>query len=175
MARNLSGALAHGRILVRSFEVQSQRGPIDLMTLVNVFFSDLNLACTFLIRPLFDCQEWMPRVFHPLFVATESKLPTNLLDMRMENLDPSIRDEKLLSIFKQRKQSDLIRGLMFKGVEELPLTLTVWITVRSMLNLAALLNLYLDYVALFKSFPGCPQVSKVQAYLALAAVYSLRL
>lgn len=64
---------------------------------------------------------------------------------------------------------------MFKGTQELPLTLTVWITVRSMLNVSGLLNLYLDYAAIFESSLHPLQESIVQAYLTLATLFLVRL
>ncbi|KAJ9603760.1 hypothetical protein H2200_011946 [Cladophialophora chaetospira] len=175
MARNLPGAVAHGGMLVRYYKAQSERGPVDLTTLTSVLFSDLNLACLFLIRPLFDYQNWIPRVCGPVFDAVESKIPAPLLGISGGTSDLSVRNEKLAAILKQRRRTDTIRALMFKGTDQMPLPVLLWITIRSMLDLAALLHLYLDYVDFFEKSVDASQESKVQAYLALATIYLLRL
>ena len=176
MARNLPGAMAHGKTLVRSFEAQAKTGPVDLMILTNVFFADMNLACTYLQRPLFDTQDWMPRVFKPMFMMTESKLGA-LFSAPTGPLDASIVDPKLVLLFKERRQSDMIRKMMFTGSKtELPLTLTIWLVIRAMLHLADLLNTYIDYKDSFHLQRYLiSQESRVQAYLTLTTIYYLRL
>jgi hypothetical protein len=175
MAQNLPAALAHGRILVRFYEAQSQEAQVDFNTLAGVVLADLNLASTFLQRPLFDYREWIPRVLRPLFLATESQLP-QLQTIDIGIFDPTIQDETLLSILKERRQSDSIRKLMFTGSNEtLPPTLTLWLIVRALLHLGSLINLYLDYEIILQSPLASSQETRVQAYLSLAVVYYLRL
>ena len=90
---------------------------------------------------------------------------------------PLLSTQRLVHIFKERRQSDMIRKMMFTSSKtELPLTLTIWLVIRAMLHLADLVNTYIDYKESFQLQQyQITQESQVQAYLTLATIYYLRL
>jgi hypothetical protein len=88
IARNLSGALTHGRILRHMFEEAWKLGTLDYKLLLYQLYNDAQLMAMFLVRPIWDPFKWLPMVFAPVWALAAPLLPH--IEHTVDNIDPSI-------------------------------------------------------------------------------------
>ncbi|RMZ78312.1 hypothetical protein DV737_g3931, partial [Chaetothyriales sp. CBS 132003] len=87
---NMTGALAHGKMVRHLMEEQVSTGKVDFKQLMYVTYTDCQMSATFMIPPLFDVEEWLPRVITPVWnmAASAAEKLFDQPSAEMNQLDP---------------------------------------------------------------------------------------
>lgn len=114
---NLVGAVTHGKAFLHIFKQQWDEQRLDYKMLLYQLHNDMQLTSTFLIRPIFDHGEWLPKVLKPLWDAAAPYM----LEVEIEdNLDPAIDHPVLLYWFKRRRQQLYHEGAKASDKDAIP-------------------------------------------------------
>ena len=179
---NLPGALAHGKMLRFLFEQQVKAGKVDFKFLLYVIYTDCQMSATFLIRPIFDVETFLPQVLAPVSrmaagVAAASMPP---LSEDVESNDPSLDDPELQEIFTSRRKAMehwVSSAKQEQEVEHSQLILA-WIAFRAVIYQGKMINYYLKKKEELTALNLTEQMKDrlyAHVYLALAAVYISRI
>ena len=99
--KNLTGAIAHGNMVRHMMGQQVNTGKVDFKQLMYVVYTDCQMSATFVIPPVFDVEQWLPKVLAPIMnmaaAAAAKLLPP--LSADINRVDPSIRDTDLYTNF----------------------------------------------------------------------------
>lgn len=171
---NVSAARVHGNFLVRALEEQSKTAAIHPKLLMNVLWNDVNLSAMFLVRPILDYENWLPRMFRSSLREAEKQLPP-VEDLSIGILDPSITHHGLQSVFLGERENSHIWMWSTQEGSETPFIVLLWMAVRRAIHSLRLVSIYLDIQETWNTSQPDPHSSHMQACLALAAVYFIRL
>lgn len=175
LGRNMQAAMVHGAMLVHLFEQQWTQHRLDYKLLLWETYNDCQLTSMFLCRPIFDVDQFLPKVFRPLWAAAAQHLP----EFPASSLDSSIDNEELRAGFQSRQEQLSVyglktpRGSLFLDVPDV----FVWYMSKAWIFHGRMVNHYLN----IKEHLLHTEVDKevkdhlyTQQYLALAAVYLTR-
>ena len=179
---NLTGAVAHGKMMRYLFEQQAKKGKVDFKFLIYVVYTDCQMSAKFLIPPAFDVEEWLPQVLGPVskMAATAAAAHLAPLSEEVNLLDSSIDDPELRAIFISRRESMehfVSSASQEREVENSQLILA-WIVFRAVIAQGKMINYYLKRKEELEQPDITEQVMDclyAQIYLALAAIYIARL
>ncbi|KAJ9610615.1 hypothetical protein H2200_005392 [Cladophialophora chaetospira] len=143
ITENVAGAVAHGTMLLHIFKLQWSQQRLDYKMLLYELHNDLQLTSTFLVRPIFDVENWLPEVLKPLWDAASPHFEAH--SNVEEDLDTAIQHEVLIHWFKLRRQMIRYEGLSADDERVPPLPLvTASLMASSFLFHSRMINLYLD-------------------------------
>ena len=179
---NLPGALAHGRMLRFLFEQGLKKGKVDFKSLLYVVYTDCQMSARFLVPPVFDVDEWLPKVLAPLSRMAAGAAAASLppLSDDVGKNDPSINDLELQEIFTGRRETMQywVASAQQEQEVEHSLLILAWIAFRAVISQGKLVNYYLKKVEDLKRRNLTDKQKNhlyTQTYLALAALYMTRL
>ena len=180
--KNLAGAIAHGKMVRHMMTEQVKAGKVDFKQLMYVVYTDCQMSATFMITPIFDVEQWLPKVLAPVWnmaaAAAEKLLPP--LSADVNRLDPSIRDADLTSIFIARRETmELWMAARARQEEaEHSQLVFLWLVFRAVLTQGKLVNFYLRQQEKMTALNLNQETMDhlyAQQYIALAAIYLTRI
>lgn len=173
---NVDGALAHGRMFRSMFEEAWTTGSLDYILLQWQFNNDIHTSTVFLVRPVFDVDQFLPMVYAPMKALLDSEIPP--LDYANNNIDSSI-EGSLVNLFSDtRKFWELLilrerQGKTDGGSS----AFFIWSGSQELTFLGRFMNHYIDIKQQLNR-PDLTEMLKnqllVQKYLTLAAVYLMK-
>ncbi|KIX05769.1 uncharacterized protein Z518_03741 [Rhinocladiella mackenziei CBS 650.93] len=171
-ARNLSGTIAHAKMLRMLFDRQAKFRQVDYKLLNYVLYNDQQMAAIFLTPPVFDPREWTPRMFKGLWEMAETKLPEPSPSIYV--IDPSIESEELRFIFSLRRRS--LNYWLMNQTNELPESplMLAWMISKSIICQNRLVLYFRDMRELSLDSSLSPQerhAFEIQQYIALSALH----
>lgn len=179
---NLTGALAHGKMLRFLFEQQVKDGKVDYKFLLYVIYTDCQMSAIFLIPPIFDVDLWLPQVLAPVSKMAAAAAAASLapLSEDVERNDPSIDDTELQEIFTNRRKGmeHWVSSATQEHEVEHSQIILAWIVFRGVISQGKMIKFYLKKEEEL-STPNLTEDKKdrlyAHIYIALAAVYMTRL
>ena len=179
--KNLAGSIAHGKMLCYLFQEQAKTGKLDFKYLLYVIYTDCHMSATFLIRPVFDVEVWLPTVLAPVWkqaaTLAAAYLPSLPDDWNL--LDPAIDNLTLQKLFIDRRETAYLFISSAAQKEEIPQSTLVlaWITYRAIVSQGRMITFYLSKKGRLAA-PGLTDEAKdglyAHQYIALAALYITR-
>ena len=175
ISRNAYGASTHGRMLQRMFEEAWRRGTVDFKLLIWQVHNDVQTSIMFLVRPIFDVDDFLPKLYASLKTAAALESPS--LDHETNDLDPSVQGG-LAELFTECRnfwQEMTIRET--QGITDLVSPeIMVWHVSQELLFIGRFVNHYVNVKEWMDR--GVTEVLKkqllIQQCLALAGVYLVR-
>jgi hypothetical protein len=109
---NLNGALAHRRMFRSLFNEAWRTGSLSYILFQWQFNNDIQTSTTFLVRPVFDVDGFVPMIYAPIRAQLEEEdMPS--VDGANDNIDPSITGS-LGNIFRDTRELWELRNLREK-------------------------------------------------------------
>jgi hypothetical protein len=150
IARNLSGALTHGKILRHMFEEAWKEGTIDYKQLLYQLYNECQLTAMFLVRPIWDPFKWLPMVFAPVWVVATSDFPP--IEQIEDNVDPSITGAAAEYLGELQRVWEVLRIRKQDGQAAIQSpAVMAWFLSKSYILDGRAVSLYLDVTERLKS------------------------
>lgn len=147
---------------------------MDMRLLVGYLCDDINLSSMFLIRPLFDYENWVPKVFDNLMLALRSHLPI-LPDQQDSIIDQAVDGTTTLqSIFRAQHEDDAIMHHFDAQGKRVPIEVAIWLTLRVYFRCAKILAFYVDALEPRGAASAVVQQCRKYRYMAVATLHFIR-
>lgn len=174
---NISGATAHGKMLRSLFEEYlNTHGSIDgslTLLLTLTIYCDAQFSAMFLTPPIFDYDDWLPKVYAPLLAIDLPFLPSRTMYMH-EGLNEAIYYPLLRSAFLFSRRIMEIWLMPDPGRVPTSDMILAWIAANLFLTSGRLVNHYLEFKLISESSQQPLRPLYIQQYLALAALHLIR-
>ena len=178
---NLAGSIAHGKMLRYLFDEQAKLGKLDFKYLLYVIYTDCHMSATFLIRPVFDVEVWLPKVLAPIWKQAAAVAAAYLppLPDTLNQLDPSVDDPTLQHVFVDRRETAYLFISSATQKQEIPQSTLVlaWIAYRAIVSQGRMITFFLEKKGRLVA-PNLTEEAKdslyAYQYTALAALYITR-
>ena len=180
VARNLSRASIHARVLAHLLQRVGRHSTIDPAFLRRVLFNGMQRTSMTLSRSAFDLEKWVPKQFHDEWKQVLESIPLSSREAS-RFLDPSVDKGKLrVILIDLREQFEAYKILVSDSTSQ-KLFNFFSVTSRVLVDCLRLLNHYVDVTTQVRSTemlvgsPAFPQgYAYIQTYTCLATVYWIR-